>query len=100
MTFHLAEVNAAARYAIAGTAAVCLLGFFVTLAGHAQNSDKPELLIQLGHAFRISSLDFNKDGNLLASASWDNTVKIWDLKTGQVTRTLIGHECDAHTHWP
>lgn len=91
MTFHLAEMKSGLRHAIAGAAAVCLLPFFVTLAGHAQNSDEPKLLIQIGHDFRASGLDFNKDGSMLASGSWDNTIKIWDLKTGQVNRTLIGH---------
>jgi dipeptidyl aminopeptidase/acylaminoacyl peptidase len=34
---------------------------------------------------------FNPDGAHLASASDDGTVRIWDLKTGRVVRTLRGH---------
>ena len=42
--------------------------------------------------------DFNKvnvaispDGQTLAGGGWDSTIKIWNLSTGQVIRTLTGH---------
>ena len=31
-------------------------------------------------------------GNKLASASSDNTIKIWDIATGKCEQTLLGHE--------
>jgi WD40 repeat protein len=34
---------------------------------------------------------FSPDGQRLASASRDNTVKVWDAGTGQETLTLKGH---------
>jgi sugar lactone lactonase YvrE len=34
---------------------------------------------------------FAADGQVLASGSWDNTVKLWDARTGQELRTLRGH---------
>ncbi|MGL4503085.1 MAG: WD40 repeat domain-containing protein, partial [Planktothrix sp.] len=34
---------------------------------------------------------FSPDGQTLASCSRDNTVKLWQVKTGREIRTLPGH---------
>jgi WD40 repeat protein/serine/threonine protein kinase len=44
-----------------------------------------------GHTGEVVSVAFSPDGTQLASASWDQTVKVWDAATGQETRTLKGH---------
>ena len=56
-----------------------------------------------GHAGRVNSLCFSPDGQTLASGggyviieqcaapSADNTVRVWDVATGELQRTLIGH---------
>ncbi len=44
-----------------------------------------------GHSNRVRSCAFSPDGAQLASASDDNTVKLWDAHTGQCLRTLSGH---------
>ena len=44
-----------------------------------------------GHAGSVIGLDFNKENRLLASASKDKSVKVWDLKTGWDTLALKGH---------
>ncbi len=45
----------------------------------------------MGHSEAIESLTFSKDGKLLASASDDNTVLIWDIAAGKTTQTIKGH---------
>jgi WD40 repeat protein len=47
-----------------------------------------------GHSNWVRSIQFSPDGTLLASASDDQTVKLWDARTGQLWKTLLGH-----TNW-
>src|SRR5579864_3641154 len=43
-----------------------------------------------GHSYTIYDLAFSADGERLASASHDATVRIWDVKTGESLKTLRG----------
>ncbi|KAF2492740.1 sulfur metabolite repression control protein-like protein SconB [Lophium mytilinum] len=43
-----------------------------------------------GHSNGVMCLQF--DDNILATGSYDATVKIWDIETGKEIRTLVGHE--------
>lgn len=52
---------------------------------------KPELVSQ-PNAVRITALAFNPDGKILVSGSLDGTIKIWDVKTGELLFTLHGHK--------
>ncbi|WP_017317618.1 nSTAND1 domain-containing NTPase [Mastigocladopsis repens] len=47
-----------------------------------------------GHANSVNGVSFSPDGKMLASASDDHTVKLWDTSTGQEIKTLTGH-----TNW-
>ncbi|KAF2627343.1 beta transducin-like protein HET-E4s [Macroventuria anomochaeta] len=44
-----------------------------------------------GHSSAVSSVAFSHDSTKLASASYDNTVKVWDASSGACLQTLEGH---------
>src|SRR6266436_3358942 len=55
-------------------------------------SDWPSCLMTLrGHSDSVTALVSAPNGGLLASASEDNTIKLWDPHTGEHLRTLEGH---------
>jgi WD40 repeat protein/adenylylsulfate kinase-like enzyme len=44
-----------------------------------------------GHANSVNAVSFSPNGKLLATGSFDNTVKLWDTSTGKEIKTLTGH---------
>ncbi|MBD2300415.1 eIF2A-related protein [Nostoc sp. FACHB-190] len=48
------------------------------------------------HTGEVTSLNFSANGQLLASASGDETIKIWQ-KNGQLIQTLTGHQQSVFT---
>ena len=51
----------------------------------------PKLLTLRGHTGDVWSVAFSPDSKRIASASVDNTVKVWDAQTGAAVLTLRGH---------
>ena len=44
-----------------------------------------------GHTDYVWDVAFSPDGQMLASGSWDQTVRLWDVETGLLLNTLIRH---------
>ncbi len=54
------------------------------------------ILELLGHTDRVRGLK-QISFDILASGSWDATIKLWNITTGELIRTLTGHT--NRIHW-
>jgi len=70
-----------------------LLLTLLVLIGICRNiaAQNVEVYPQLGHSSIVTSVAFSPDGKQIISGSNDNTVKLWDVATGRIIRTLSGH---------
>lgn len=50
-----------------------------------------------GHTETITSVTLSPDGTRLLSASADDTVRLWDAKTGKLLETMRGHNKDVRS---
>lgn len=48
-----------------------------------------------GHNHFVSDVVMSSDGQFALSGSWDHTLRLWDLSTGQTTRRFVGHDKDV-----
>ena len=64
----------------------------ITLTCTTLRADEPSLLHTLhGHERWVLSIAISPDGNQIASASWDRTIRLWNARTGEHVATLHGH---------
>ena len=45
-----------------------------------------------GHRAAVYAVAFRPDGERMATASFDHTIKVWDVNAGRVVRTFTGHQ--------
>lgn len=56
------------------------------------NTSKAGAKYLSGHEDDVTSVAFSLDGQTLASGSTDKTLRLWDVSTGALQRTLTAHE--------
>ena len=54
-------------------------------------AEKPILVIETGgHQGQIRGLAFSRDSRFLVSASRDKTIRVWNVRTGELVRVIRG----------
>jgi guanine nucleotide-binding protein subunit beta-2-like 1 protein len=48
-----------------------------------------------GHSHFVSDVTLSSDGHFCLSSSWDGTLRLWDLTTGETARQFASHKKDA-----
>jgi cytochrome c len=86
LRFHADAVNAVVLFRD-GRAATA--GADGKIAIWTPGNTQPDVVLE-GHSAPIAALALSPDGSMLASASWDLTVRLWPL-AGGVPRVLDGH---------
>ena len=51
--------------------------------------------LSLGSAGFVQDVVISSDGQFALSGSWDGTLRLWDLNTGNTTRRFVGHSKDV-----
>jgi len=48
-----------------------------------------------GHSHYVQDVAISSDGNFALSGSWDGTLRLWELETGNTTCRFVGHTKDV-----
>ena len=76
--------------AVSAALGLILVGMFLALSDSGGPVSLEETLE--GHTDAVRSVAFSPEGEMLASGSFDGTIKLWDVADGQLVNTLEGHE--------
>jgi len=71
---------------------ICIWDLSMDSEQNVRGSIKRRLV---GHHHIVEDLDLSSDGHYALSASWDQTLRLWHLESGQATKQFRGHTNDV-----
>lgn len=80
-----------ARKSVIGIHGIVLLFVLCVFTGAALSGEKPDVYVQLGRVFSVNSVSFSPDGRSVLTGGDDQTLKLWDVSTGEEIRSFTGH---------
>ena len=75
-----------------GTLFLSLIAVLMSVCG--QQADAETLT---GHAHYVFSVAFSPNGQTIASGSWDDTIRLWDVNTGTELKKITGNTSNVLT---
>ena len=63
---------------------------YLQLLGVIAAAQQPKLMIPIGHSDAVNTAACSADGKIIASASIDKILKLWDCQSGKLIRNLEG----------
>jgi len=101
MKNNLTTTNQNAKLALSKSKS--LLNITNSLLSKKANSDLEKqfkfrpFLIEEGHSKSVTALVVTPDGKIIISGSSDDTIKLWNMETGECLKTLKGHSGLIHS---
>jgi WD40 repeat protein len=70
----------------------CLIGLSLSAFSQSNTEIKPLLFIDAqGHSGSVTDMAFTTDGNTLISVSLDKTIRLWDIHSGALVKSMRTH---------
>lgn len=60
------------------------------------SQEEPELVLQVGHSKNITDVCFSHNGNFFASCDNKKEIRLWDMTSGKLIRTIIPTDFEDH----
>jgi len=89
-------VNEDGTQVVSGSRDKSVIQWRITGSGEGAQSDYGVAHRALrGHGHFVEDVVLSKDGQFCLSASWDGSLRLWDLNEGKTTRRFVGHTKDV-----
>ena len=75
---------------------VFLVCFIITFPESVFSQEEPELVLQVGHSKNITDVCFSNNGNFFASCDNKKEIRLWDVTSGKLIRTIIPYDFKDH----